>query len=56
VKGGKNRLFYIGTLYPMYTMSLSEAEAVLVSKMITKKVEIPSQDEMKRDIDGWIKK
>jgi hypothetical protein len=40
----------------MYTMTLSEAEAVLATKIIAKKVVLPTMDEMKEDVKEWLTK
>ena len=56
LNGGNNRLFYVGTLYPMYTLTMYEAEAILVSKIMAKTVEIPTVEEMREDVLKWIKK
>jgi hypothetical protein len=37
-------------------MTLSEAEAVLVTKIIAGKVELPTLDEMKQNIKEWLEK
>ena len=40
----------------MYTMTLSEAEAVLATKIIAGKVDLPAMDEMKEDVKKWLTK
>ena len=40
----------------MYTMTLSEAEAVLATKIIAGKVDLPSMDEMKGNVKEWLAK
>jgi hypothetical protein len=40
----------------MYTMTLSEAQAVLATKIIAKKVDLPTLDEMKENVKEWLAK
>ena len=49
-------MFYIGAHFPLYTMTLSEAEAVLATKIIAGKVDLPTMDEMKENIKEWLEK
>jgi hypothetical protein len=38
----------------LYTITLSEAEAVLTSKIIAKTVDLPSMEEMQQDVKHWL--
>jgi len=37
-------------------MTLSEAQAVLASKIIAKKVDLPTLDEMRENVKEWLAK
>ena len=49
-------MFYIGAHFPLYTMTLSEAEAVLATKIIAGKVNLPTMDEMKENVKEWLER
>jgi hypothetical protein len=53
LKGGKNKLFYLGTLFTEYTFTMYEIQAVWASKVIAGILELPPKKEIEVEIEEW---
>jgi hypothetical protein len=56
LSGGNNRLFYLGTLFPRYTFTQPEVQAVWASKIIANIFTLPNEAEMKEDVNKWMQR
>ena len=56
VKGGDNRLLYLGMQNQLFTFPMFDVQAIWACKYITGTLKIPNKAEMLQDIDHWRKK
>ena len=53
MKGGNNKLMYIGLIYNNFFFNVYEAQAIWACRNIIGKIQLPSRAEMQADIDIW---
>ena len=56
VKGGNNKLMYLGMQYNVFHFVTYDCQAIWACQNIMGEVELPSRDEMLADIANWIEK
>ena len=56
MKGGNNKLMYIGLIYNNFFFNVYEAQAIWACRNIIGKIQLPSRAEMQADIDIWTNK
>ena len=56
MKGGNDKLMYIGIMYNSFGFHLLETQAMWASKYIMGEIQLPSRAEMQADIDFWTNK
>ena len=56
MKGGNDRMLYVGIQDQYYTWTMFDAQARWAVKFIVGDVKLPSRSEMEADIQEWLKK
>ena len=56
MKGGNNRMMYIGAMDQYYTWTMFDAQAKWAVQYLMGKIKLPEREQMLKDIKSWTKR